>query len=391
MIKKLVFVVVAIFLLIALGGLGVYSHRLSVKVDVLSQQLKSLNEQQLNLNAFSQQLQQLNEQVAYLSQNTVNVGGIYSRVEKSVVKIEVRRGTGEKVSGSGFFFDSQGHVVTNNHVIEDSKQIEVILSDGSIWKAKFVAGDVYSDLAVIRVPEAGIAIPLTLADSNNVKVGDQVVAVGSPFGLGGSVTSGIVSQKSRLLPVEGGYSIPDVIQFDAAINPGNSGGPLLNSRGEVVGVTTAIMTRPELRAFVGIGFAIPSNTVVRVIPSLVGKGYYRHPWLGITVTNLSPAIVEAMGLKVSRGLLVVEVLKGSPAQEAGLKGGNTQLAINEETVKVGGDVIIGMDKIDIKGLEDLLSYLSQKSPGEKATLRIIRDGGELSVSVTIGARPLPSK
>lgn len=372
MIKKLVLIIIAIFLLIAVAGLGVYSYQLNLKLDTLSQQLQTLN-----------------EKATYLSQNVLDIGDIYSQVEKSVVKIEVRRGFGKKVSGSGFLFDSRGHVVTNNHVVEDSRQIEVVLSDGTILKAKFVGGDVYSDLAVIKVAESGVATPLTLADSNSLKVGNQVVAVGSPFGLGGSVTSGIVSQKGRLLPVQGGYSIPDVIQFDAAINPGNSGGPLLNSRGEVVGVTTALMTSLTSPAFAGVGFAIPSNTVARVVPSLIEKGYYKHPWLGITVANLRPAIVEAMGLKISRGLLVVEVLKGSPAEEAGLKGGNTPLAINDDTVKIGGDVIIGMDEINIKSLEDLLSYLSQRSPGDEATLRIIRDGTELSLTVTIGIRPLP--
>lgn len=369
MIKKFSYIITVIFLLIAIAGLGFYSYQLNLKLDNLSQQLQTLN-----------------EKMSYLSQNTINVGDIYNQVEKSVVKIEVRRGGG-KVTGSGFFFDSLGHVVTNNHVVEGSTEIEVVLFDGSILKANIVAGDVYSDLAVIKVTESGVAAPLILADSDGLKVGTPVIAVGSPFGLGGSVTSGVVSQKGRLLPVRGGYLMPDIIQFDAAINRGNSGGPLLNSKGEVVGVTTAIMPREDLPAFAGVGFAIPSNTVARVVSSLIEKGAYKHPWLGISVFNLTPVIVEAMGLKVSRGLLIVEVLGGSPAEEAGLKGGKVPLTVNGRTINIGGDVIIGMDDINIKSLEDLLTYLSQKSPGDKATLRIIRDNSELSLTVTIGTRP----
>lgn len=371
MVKKLVYIFIAILVLAAFAGLGFYSYQLNLKLEALSQQL-----------------QVANEKISGLSQNALNVGDIYSRVEKSVVKIEVLPTSGKKVSGSGFFFDSQGHVVTNNHVIIDGKQVEVILSDGTILKAKIVGGDVHSDLAVVKVTESGAAVPLKLSDSNSLKVGDWVIAVGSPFGLGGSVTSGIVSQKGRLLPVQGGYSIPDVIQFDAAINPGNSGGPLLNSKGEVVGVTTAIMTSVTLRTFVGVGFAVPSNMVSKVIPALIEKGSYKHPWIGISVTNLTPPIVEAMGLKISRGVLITEVRKGSPAEMAGLRSGNKQLTINDSKVNIGGDVIIGMDGRGVKSLEDLLSYLSQKSPEDVTTLTIIRDDTELTIKVTLGTRPL---
>jgi len=375
MIKKPVFIAaiaVAAFLLVAVAGLGFYSYQSNLKLDALSQQL-----------------QDLNKKVDYLAQSTLDVGGIYGQIEKLVVKIEVQRNSGESVGGSGFIFDSLGHIVTNNHVVEDSNKIEVVLSDGNTLKAQFVGGDLYSDLAVIRITQSMTATPLTLADSNALKVGDPVIAVGSPFGLEGSVTSGIISQKGRLLPVEKGYSIPDVLQFDAPINKGNSGGPLLNSKGEVVGVTTALMFGDGVPAFAGVGFAISSNMIAKVLPSLIEKGKYEHPWLGINVTNLTPAIVEAMGLKVSRGLLIVEVLEDSPAQKAGLKGGDTELAINEKKIKMGGDVIIGVGEVDIKSLEDLLSYLSRRNPGEEVSLKIIRDGTELSVTLTLGVRPLP--
>lgn len=371
--RQIILIIVASVLVVAVAGLSFYAYQANSK-----------------LNTLSQQLQTLNEKVTNLSEKTLDVGDIYNRVEKSVVKIRVLRIDGDEVGGSGFVFDSTGHVVTNNHVVEGGKEFEVTFSDGSILKAELVGGDMYSDLAVIKVTDVIAVAPLALADSSSLKVGDQVVAVGSPFGLEGSITSGIVSQKGRLLPVTGGYSIPNVIQFDAAINKGNSGGPLLNWRGEVVGVTTAIMPSQGMPAFAGVGFAVPSNMITKVIPSLLEKGKYEHPWLGINVTSLNPDIVEEMGLKTSKGLLIVGVLENSPAQEAGLKGRNSELTIDGEKVSAGGDVIIGMDGVDIKNVEGLLSYLSQKSPGDKATLKIIRDGAELNVELTIGVRPLPS-
>ncbi len=375
MIKKPIFIValtVVVFLLVAVAGLGFYYYQVNLKLDALSQQLQALN-----------------EKTSHLAQNILDTSDIYTRIEKSVVKIEVRQNSGEDVSGSGFIFDSLGHIVTNNHVVGNSNKIEVVFSDGNILKAGFVGGDVYSDLAVIKLAEPVTAYPLTLADSDTLKVGDAVIAVGSPFGLGGSVTSGIVSQKGRLLALEVGYSIPDIIQFDAAINKGNSGGPLLNSKSEVVGVTTALTFSGGIPAFAGVGFAISSNMIAKVIPSLIEKGKYEHSWLGINVTSLTPVIVEAMGLKVCRGLLITEVLEDSPAQKAGLKGGSTQLIVGDGSINVGGDIVIGIDAVDIKSVEDLLSYLGRKNPGDEATLRIIRDGAEQSVTLTLGVRPLP--
>ncbi len=365
-IKQLVLIVVAAVLILAVAGLGFYAYQLSVKLNTLSQQLQTLNDR------------------------TINVGAIYNSAEKSVVKIRVRRSDGEDVGGSGFIFDSMGHVVTNNHVIEDGNKFEVTLSDGSILKAELVGGDVYSDLAVIKVTDLTAVPPLALADSNNLKVGDQVVAVGSPFGLEGSITSGIVSQKGRLLPAPGRYSVPDVIQFDAAINKGNSGGPLLNSKGEVVGVTTALMPGQGMPAFAGVGFAVPSNMIAKVIPSLLEKGKYEHPWLGINVTSLTPGVAEAMGLNISQGLLIVGVLENSPAQAAGLQGGSSELTVDGEKITAGGDIILSMDGIGIRSTEALLSYLSQRRPGDRVTLKVIRGGTEINVELTIGIRPLPS-
>jgi S1-C subfamily serine protease len=314
---------------------------------------------------------------------------LYNQTRKSVVLISITSPDGGG-TGSGFVYDDQGHIITNNHVIEDATSIEVTFLDGSILEAELVGADPYSDMAVIKVeaPEM-LLYPLELGESSDLLVGDTVVAIGNPFGLENTMTAGIVSAVGRQLGAVKNYIIVDVIQTDAAINPGNSGGPLLNLQGEVVGMNTAILS--ETRQFSGIGFAIPSDTITREVDYLIGEGEYEHPYLGISGLSITPGIAEAMNLdRNTRGTLVVTVENDGPADNAGLEGGTRNENINGVQVKVGGDVIIGVDGKTMKTFYDLILYISRnKRPGDTITLSLIRDGDVTSVDLTLGVRPEP--
>ncbi|MFQ5763163.1 MAG: S1C family serine protease, partial [Candidatus Bathyarchaeia archaeon] len=265
---------------------------------------------------------------------------VYNEVRESVVLIAVstRGGFG---SGSGFVYDEMGHILTNNHVIQGAIEIDVLFEDGIVVSASVVGTDPFSDLAVLQLESLPRDLkPVTLGDSSALKVGEQVIAIGSPFGLSGTVTVGVVSQTSRLLPGQTGYPIPNVVQIDAAVNPGNSGGPLLNAKGEVVGITTAGVG-------INLNFAIPSNTVKREVPLLIAEGTYAHPWVGVATTGITPEIASTMNLNSTKGLLVVDVAPGGPAELAGLRGGTATLIIGGVEVPIGGDVIIGADEISV--------------------------------------------
>ncbi len=313
---------------------------------------------------------------------------LFSEVERSVVQITVRKGNTTGV-GSGFVYDRVGNVVTNYHVIEGANRITVTFLDGTAYRASVVGSDPYTDLAVIRVNASTDKLhPLPLGDSSRLRVGEQVAAIGNPFGLSGSMTTGIVSQLGRMLETANGFSIPDVIQTDAAINPGNSGGPLLNMYGEVIGVNTAIASRTG--EFSGIGFAIPAATVKKIVPVLIADGKYRHPWLGVSGSDITPEIAEALGLSEARGFLVVDVVANSPAAKAGIKGGSNarMISIDNRPVKLGGDIIVGVDDIQVRKISDILVYLQrEKSVNDTITLHVIRDGRELSIDVVLGERP----
>jgi len=313
---------------------------------------------------------------------------LFSKVEKSVVQITVRKSNATGV-GSGFVYDRVGNIVTNYHVIENANRITVTFLDGTTYRASVIGSDPYTDLAVIRVNASTDKLhPLPLGDSSRLRVGEQVAAIGNPFGLSGSMTTGIVSQLGRMLETANGFSIPDVIQTDAAINPGNSGGPLLNMYGEIVGVNTAIASRTG--EFSGIGFAIPSDTVKKIVPVLITDGKYRHPWLGVSGSDITPEIAEALGLSEARGFLVVDVVANSPAAKAGIKGGSNarMISIDNRPVKLGGDIIVGVDDIQVRKISDILVYLQrEKSVNETITLHVIRDGRELSIDVVLGERP----
>ncbi|GAB4441156.1 MAG: trypsin-like peptidase domain-containing protein [Anaerolineae bacterium] len=330
---------------------------------------------------------------------------LYERVNPSVVNIVITV-EGEEANastnlfptqgqGSGFVYDTQGHIVTNNHVVADADVIEVTFFDGSTVSAEFIGSDTDSDIAVIKVNVPAESLrPVAWGDSDVVKVGQRAVAIGNPFGLAGSLTSGIVSALGRSLPTENGsFRIPEIIQTDAAINPGNSGGPLLNSDGEVIGVNTAIVPRRNNfsgeRSFLGVGFAVPSNLASRVVPSLIEDGTYKHPWIGFSGNTVTREIAEAMDLPEAAGALVVQVISGSPADEAGLRGGTREMVFeNGFDTTIGGDVIVAIDGEPIRVFDDLISFLSRKGEVNKTvTLTIIRNGETQSLELVLGPRP----
>jgi len=294
-------------------------------------------------------------------------------------------------AGSGFVIDDEGHIVTNNHVVEDAEEVQVTFYDGMVVRAEVIGKDPDSDLAVIRVDvPASSLYPVELGDSDTVEIGQRAIAVGNPFGLRGTLTTGIVSALGRSLPlgrvsavVGGRFSIPEVIQTDAAINPGNSGGPLLDSQGRVIGVNTAYNA-----SVAGIGFAVPVNTVKRVVPRLIEDGRYAYPWLGITGTDLSLDVIEAMDLPVDRGAIVIAVTPDSPADRAGLRGSSETVEMTGRELGIGGDVIVAIDDQTVERFEDILVYILRYAEvGQEVQLRIIRDGRRRLVKVQLDERP----
>ena len=292
-------------------------------------------------------------------------------------------------------WDRKGHIVTNNHVVEDAERIRVTFSEWTVADATLVGANADSDLAVIQVDvPAEQLLPVRLADSGQVAVGQLVVAIGNLYGLESTMTVGIVSALRRALPVEsesllGGptYWIPDMIQTDAPINPGNSGGVLASDRGEVIGVTTAIIS--PVQASAGIGFAVPAAIVEKVVPALIESGSYSYPWVGISGTSLHPELAQAIGLEAEqRGALVQEVVSGGPAEGAGLRGSSRVVRIDGMEARVGGGVIVAFDGQPVKEFEDLVAYLVRSTEvGQEIELTILRDGRERAVTVTLGARP----
>ena len=323
---------------------------------------------------------------------------LYRRVNPAVLYIEVlvQRGGGLQrlSSGSGFVIDEDGHVVTNNHVVEGADALQVVLADGSVTKdVEIVGRDPYSDLAVIRVDVGPDSLmPLELGDSDALQVGQSVIAIGNPFGLQGTMTMGVVSAVGRTLTsqaMEGGnFSNPEIIQTDAAINPGNSGGPLLDSRGRVVGVNTAIRSGTGVNA--GVGFAVPVNTLKRIVPTLIDEGAYEYPYLGITSDPRFTVaeLAEPLDLPTDEGVLVTEVQPGTAAAEAGLRGGDREVEVMGRPVIAGGDIITAIDGESLRTFDDLVAYLvSDTEVGQRVTLTVLRDGREIELSATLGERP----
>ncbi|MEX2598462.1 MAG: trypsin-like peptidase domain-containing protein [Dehalococcoidia bacterium] len=327
--------------------------------------------------------------------------GIHETVSPSVVNIQVMGPIpgspgqqGPVGNGSGFVWDSEGHIVTNEHVVADAADLVVTFSDGAVVGAEVVGEDRDSDLAVIRVESLPDGVePVELADFEEVGVGQIAVAIGNPFGLDGTMTQGIVSALGRMLPVRaespdgGSYSIPDVVQTDASINPGNSGGVLVDINGQLIGVPSAMIS--DGFGSSGIGFAIPAAIVQQVVPVLIENGEYQHPWLGVEIATVTRAIAEALDLPDDqRGALVTRVTDGSPADEAGLQGGEETQTINGLELLIGGDIITEIDGNEVRDTSELITYQVRNTQvGDTVTLTILRDGESQALDVIMGVRP----
>ena len=329
--------------------------------------------------------------------NNSSVSQLYSQVADSVVVIRgmvpysdfFGRVYYSQVQGSGFVYNFAGQnvIVTNSHVAADATDITVTFSNGNAYSATVLGSDPYAELAILSVdaPEEEFS-PLEIISSSSLQVGDPVIVVGTPYGLAGSMSTGYVSALGRTLTAEttGGYVIANVIQTTAALNPGNSGGPVLNYKGEVVGIATAIVEDSE-----GLGFAIPSNTILREIESLVNDGDYNdHPWLGASGTDMTYEIAQEMEVDVTYGWLIAEVSAGGPADQAGLQEGTEKTVITEELVYIGGDIIIAIDGTRVTGIDDVSAYLEEYTlPGDIVDLTVIRNNETISLDLELGTRP----
>ena len=370
-----------------------------------------------------------NSNVAGLStpNTTSMLTQLFSEVENSVVQVTASVNATDPYGsslGSGFVFDRNGHIVTNYHVVGVSANTDDILvtfQDGSVFNANLIASDPFSDISVLRIENISEAklLPLPFGNSSQLRIGEQVVAIGNPFGLSGTMTWGIISGLGRLIPSSASqpspneqpsipspspspspppslspaqrsssFFIPDIIQTDAAVNPGNSGGPLLDLEGKVVGMNTAIFSNTG--AYSGIGFAVPSNIITKIVPSLIVTGSYQHPWLGVFGVDITPDIARALGLDLNqaKGFLVMNVDEGSPAYNAGLRGGERVTTINGGLIELGGDVILKIDSQTVRKLDDILTYLErEKKVNDSVRLTVLRDGKLQPIDVILAARP----
>ena len=333
----------------------------------------------------------LGDETTLSSKKNLTLVELFEKSEEGVVKIRadsIDSFTDTGGVGSGFVYDILGHIITNAHVVEGGDKITVTFLDGSQYNSEIIGVDRFTDIAVIKVNEKPRLLhPLTVGDSSFLKVGEGVAAIGNPFGLAGSMTSGIVSQIGRLLPSQDtGFSIPDVIQTDAAINPGNSGGPLLNMRGEVVGINTAIQSSSGV--YSGIGFAVPSNTISKIVPTLIEEGKYAHPWIGILGKDIDPDLAKVRGLNDAKGFLILDVVEGSPAEKAGLKGMSEISEIDGDEYPVDGDIVISVDSKEVRNISDLLIHLQrEKTVGDEMVLGVLRDGEFMHITLELVERP----
>jgi len=348
----------------------------------------------------TQAVQLTNQPSADLVSQQDTLIAIYQRVNPGVVAIKTYDESGSPVGlGSGWVYDTDGNIVTNDHVVEGANQFEIDFTSGFKAYGELVGVDSQSDLAVIKVDAPVEELhPLSLGDNSQLKVGQVVMAIGNPFGFSSTMTTGIVSALGRALPssytntTSGFYSAGDVIQTDAALNPGNSGGPLLNLNGEVVGVNQSIYTSTSTSTGEpvnsGIGFAISVNIVKRVVPGIIQNGEYEYPYLGVTTINddiFSLPVVEALGLTQFSGAYVTSVVAGGPAETAGIQAGTEPTSI--EGLFAGGDLIVAIDGQEVTGFDDMISYLYNKSPGDSVVLTVLRGAERVDVTITLGTRP----
>jgi S1-C subfamily serine protease len=331
---------------------------------------------------------------AALTEDERNNIGVYEKVADGVVNVTSTaiqmdfffNAFPTQGSGSGSIIDTKGHILTNHHVVANAQKLEVTLADGSKWPAKLIGSDPDNDLAVIKIdaPKEKLKV-ISMGDSGNLRIGQKVLAIGNPFGLQRTLTTGIISSLGRTIRSEVGTLIEDVIQTDAAINPGNSGGPLLNSDGEIIGINSAIISPSG--GSVGIGFAIPVNTAKRVVPELISKGYVSYPWIGATIQTLIPEVAKYLKLKIERGAMIAEAVKGGPAEKAGLKGGDQRVQVGNMIVIVGGDIVVKADQHDVKTHDELIRYIREKKPGDTILLKVFRKGNFEEVKILLGERP----
>jgi S1-C subfamily serine protease len=395
------FIAIIIISLLA-GGLIGYALSyvaISGSVNDLQNQVSALQGQVSNLQSASNTPNAANQNSTYIMVENASLASLYSEVQNSVVVIQgitvqydlFNRPYYSSVQGSGFIYNFTGQmvVITNYHVIQSVLNVTVTFINGDAYEATVLGSDPYTDLAVLSTNASQSEYnPLEIVSSSQLAVGDPVIAVGGPYGLAGSMTTGIVSALGRTITDEtSNYPIANVIQTSAPINPGNSGGPLLNYEGQVVGVTTAIVSDSQ-----GLGFAIPSSAILREIGSLITEGSYnKHPWIGASGTDMTYEIAKAMDVNVTYGWLIAQVTSGGPADDANLQGGIQQITVAEQTVTIGGDIIIALSGTRIKGIDDLSTFLEEHtSAGDTIDVTIIRSGQTMTLPLKIGTRPAPT-
>jgi S1-C subfamily serine protease len=378
------------------AGYAVSSLAFSGSVSDLQNQVSALQNQVSTLQSASSGV---NQNGTYVVGENASLAPLYAEVQDSVVVVQgitvqydvFNRAYYSQVQGSGFVYNFTGQmvVITNYHVVQDVQNITVTFINGNSYEATVLGSDPYADLAVLSAdaPQSEYN-PLEIVSSSNLEVGDPVVAVGGPYGLAGSMTSGIVSALGRTINDEtSSYPIANVIQTSTPINPGNSGGPLLNYDGQVIGITTAIVTDSQ-----GLGFAIPSSAILRELESLITTGSYnQHPWIGASGTDMTYDIAKEIDVNVTYGWLIAQVTSGGPAANAGLKGGTQQVTVDGQTVIIGGDIITAFNEVRIRGTDDLSTYLEEHTlPRQTINVTIIRNGQDMTIQLTLGTRPPPT-
>jgi S1-C subfamily serine protease len=390
-------IVITIVVSLIAGGLLGYAISnliISGNISDLQNQVSALQGQVSNLQSTPNVA---NQNSTYIMGDNVSLASLYAEVKDSIVVVQglmvqydiFHRAYYSQVQGSGFVYNFEGQmvVITNYHMVQDVINITVTFINGNGYAATVLGSDPYVDLAVLSTNASQSEYkPLEIVSSSTLEVGDPVIAVGGPYGLAGSMTTGIVSALGRTITEEmsGGYPIANVIQMSAPINPGNSGGPLLNYQGQVVGITTAVVSNSQ-----GLGFAIPSSTVLREVGSLVTEGFYnKHSWLGASGTDMTYEIAEAMGVNVTYGWLIAQVTTGGPADQAGLQGGTQQVTVAGQSVTIGGDIIIAFDGTRIRNTDDLSTFLEEQTlPGQTIDVTIVRGGQTMTLTLKLDARP----